>query len=1092
MKILNLKFKNINSLSGENIIDFTSPIFTNDGLFAITGKTGAGKSSILDAISLALYGKTPRVSISGTENDVMTRGEKDCFSEVIFEVGGKKWKSTWKQEKNRNGNLKPVSRVIADGDDQIIADQVRACETTIEELLGLSFEQFTKVIMLAQGSFAAFLQANNNEKGELLEQITGTEIYAEISKKVFERNRIEKDKLERIIIELDAIKILSEDEIENLNIELSEFEQLISKNHENLSKMESAKKWLTDIDNLQKQVDLAKQKLPVLEEKLKSAYESFNNSEAVLKSAKEEKIGQELIFIKVRELDTKINEKDKLLKPLNDLMEKLEKSRNDLFRNQRSIESDLKEAQNLFEKKQEWIINHNKYEELVTNYSAIEKDNDQLDGLYKELDKQKKNLKDLEKEYFKKENSLNDLNQLFADCNIKLTEKTSELEENNSSLGKLLENRDLSEIIQEKDKISLIINKCSLLIDIQTQIEKSTTEVKELANKIINIDNAIADLKPKIDNEKGLIILLDQQINILSENINLTKTIQSLESHRKHLKDGEACPLCGSLEHPFALGNIPQIGEKEQNLKLLNKQYKEAVDEIQMKEKNQAKFVSDLNNLKGNMNKEEKYIEENFKKQNEIMIELNNLCNEYAFSREVSSKELIDIRNQKQSEYIHLEQILKNATNIKNKIKKLQNVEIPKLQNEKQIAEKLRNEAETSKKLIEQELKNLEENYLINLEKFKYEHDKLFQQFNYYSVKDIVELNNCLKDWIENKKQLEDLSNKISHIKNNIMIKNKDLESLLNNLEEKQFEKQAIERERYLLVEERLTIFSNKSVDDEEQKLKQHVEQLEKIKERAELDKNNILTELEKNKAIISEKDELLKTIKKEEITNKNIDEINIELNNIKKQLDDLSQRIGANKQALKSNAESIKNSEKKIENREQQKAICRKWGKLNELIGSGDGKKYRNFAQSLTFEHLINISNRQLKKMSERYLLKRSGNSNNPFDLFVVDKFQNNEERTAKNLSGGEKFIISLTLALGLANMASKNMRIDTMFIDEGFGTLDSDYLDVALNALSNLQNEGKIIGVISHLAELKERIATHIEVLPSGNGHSKIQIKF
>ena len=164
----------------------------------------------------------------------------------------------------------------------------------------------------------------------------------------------------------------------------------------------------------------------------------------------------------------------------------------------------------------------------------------------------------------------------------------------------------------------------------------------------------------------------------------------------------------------------------------------------------------------------------------------------------------------------------------------------------------------------------------------------------------------------------------------------------------------------------------------------------------------------------------------------------------------------------------------------------------MNELIGSSDGKKYRNFAQALTFEHLTHLSNLQLQKMSDRYLLRQTGDVSNPFELSVIDKFQNNEERTAQNLSGGEKFIVSLALALGLASMAGKNMSIDTMFVDEGFGTLDSDYLDIALNTLSNLQNEGKIIGVISHLNELKERIATHIEIIPSGGGHSKIQLTY
>lgn len=183
MRILKLKFKNINSLAGENEIDFTSPVFTNDGLFAITGKTGAGKSSILDAISIALYGKTPRVDITGSENPVMTRGEKDSYSEVVFEVNGRVWKSSWSQERTRNNTLKQVRRSIADAEDRIIADQARTCDTEIVSIMGLTFEQFTKVILLAQGSFAAFLKAKQNEKGELLEQITGTEIYGIIRKR---------------------------------------------------------------------------------------------------------------------------------------------------------------------------------------------------------------------------------------------------------------------------------------------------------------------------------------------------------------------------------------------------------------------------------------------------------------------------------------------------------------------------------------------------------------------------------------------------------------------------------------------------------------------------------------------------------------------------------------------------------------------------------------------------------------------------------------------------------------------------------------------------------------------------------------------
>jgi exonuclease SbcC len=225
MKILSLAFKNINSLVGENYIDFTDPIFANDGIFAITGKTGAGKSSILDAIALALYGKTPRVDVTGNDNPVMTRGEKDCYAEITFEVDGKKWKSAWKQERTRTGNLKPVSRQIADINDKIIADQVRTCDTKIVEIVGLTFEQFTKVVMLAQGSFTAFLQADKNDKGELLEQITGTEIYGEISRKVFERSKNETQKLQNIKLELEQIKVLSQEEKSNLTAEIESLQK---------------------------------------------------------------------------------------------------------------------------------------------------------------------------------------------------------------------------------------------------------------------------------------------------------------------------------------------------------------------------------------------------------------------------------------------------------------------------------------------------------------------------------------------------------------------------------------------------------------------------------------------------------------------------------------------------------------------------------------------------------------------------------------------------------------------------------------------------------------------------------------------------
>ncbi len=170
----------------------------------------------------------------------------------------------------------------------------------------------------------------------------------------------------------------------------------------------------------------------------------------------------------------------------------------------------------------------------------------------------------------------------------------------------------------------------------------------------------------------------------------------------------------------------------------------------------------------------------------------------------------------------------------------------------------------------------------------------------------------------------------------------------------------------------------------------------------------------------------------------------------------------------------------------EAQKRECARWDRLHELIGSADGKKYRNFAQGLTFEIMISHANRQLQKMTDRYLLIRD--EAQPLELNVIDNYQGGEVRSTKNLSGGESFIVSLSLALGLSQMASKNVRVDSLFLDEGFGTLDEESLETALETLGSLQQDGKLIGVISHVPALKERIGTQIQITTSTGGRSVI----
>ena len=878
MKILNLKFKNINSLSGENEIDFTNPVFTNEGLFAITGKTGAGKSSILDAISLAFYGKTPRVDITGSENAVMTKGEKDCFAEITFEVAGKKWKSSWKQERARTGTLKPVNRQIADFNNKIIADQVRSCDAEIIKILGLTFEQFTKVIMLAQGSFAAFLQADKNDKGQLLEQITGTEIYAEISKIVFERNRTEKDKLDKISLELEAIKILTEEEIEILTNENTVIEKEKLQVDEELQKIEKAKKWLSDVSNLQTQINQAKEKLPELEEKTKTAKETFEKSELALKTAKSEQRNQEPIFKRVRELDTKISEKEKLLNPILTAISDLTKSKTELSKTIDSQNSELKKSEASLNEKQRWITDNKKYEDLVSNYSAIEKENQLLVDSSKEIEKQNSEIADLHNKLKSKISVTTKAAEVFNEKSEKLNAKTKELETKRTELAELLGGKELSKLQTEKENIANFGLQIKSLIDVENSIEESQKEIENLDEKLKQFEKSNTELAKSITADKKTIENFEQQINLLDENIKLTKTIQSLDEHRHNLKDGEECPLCGALEHPFAKGNIPKIGEKEKELASLKKQLQETNSTLQQNEKKLERLVSDNKNDSENKTKAKNILTKNTEKQKEILAELKSINSTFSIPKGENKIERLNEKLvQKQDKLKELNKLIEQATNSETVISNLRDKEIPVLQKEKEEATAYKNEAEKTQKLAEQGLKDKQESANKSQEKYKVENEEFLKKLKKYSVENIETLKKYLDFWNENKKQTEELTNQITTLKGNIAVNNKEFENQTKSLESKQKEKQNIDIEKQELEVERKVIFEDKSVDVEENRLKKLVEDSESSKTKAEQEKTDTDKKLAENKAIVTEKEKDLLNTQEQQITEKTNEELQSE-----------------------------------------------------------------------------------------------------------------------------------------------------------------------------------------------------------------------
>ncbi|MBK8327831.1 MAG: hypothetical protein IPL02_12900 [Moraxellaceae bacterium] len=171
----------------------------------------------------------------------------------------------------------------------------------------------------------------------------------------------------------------------------------------------------------------------------------------------------------------------------------------------------------------------------------------------------------------------------------------------------------------------------------------------------------------------------------------------------------------------------------------------------------------------------------------------------------------------------------------------------------------------------------------------------------------------------------------------------------------------------------------------------------------------------------------------------------------------------------------------------QKQQQLSELWAQLNDVIGSSDGKKFRNAAQQMTLDVLLSYTNAHLKDLAKRYRLERVKDS---LTLQVIDSDMGDEVRSVHSLSGGESFLVSLALALGLASLSSQRVQVESLFIDEGFGSLDADTLRVAMDALDILQGQGRKVGVISHVAEMTERIPTQIQVIKGAGGHSKVKI--
>ncbi len=1073
MKILELRFKNLNSLYGEWVIDFTDPEYVSNGIFALTGPTGAGKSTILDAICLALYGATPRLGkITKSGNEIMSRQTGECYAEVLFESQAGRFRCHWEQRRARKkaeGNLQDQEHQIVDADTgKPIETKKSLVGGVIEEKTGMDFDRFTRSILLTQGGFDTFLKADVEQKSKILEQITGTEIYSEISRRVHERQRDEREKLNILNAETSGIVILEPEQEKEIQDDLTSKQKQETELTGKSTETGKAITWLTTIEDLKKEI------LSLTDEaaKLKTDTEAFKPERTKLEQAIKA-ASLDGTYVSVTSLRKQQADDQTSLKTDEAALPELEASANT------QVET-LKVAEQLTLKAKE---------ELKTAAPLIQK----IRSLDQKLAEQTKAVSEGTDACAKEAAKI----ETDKQARVKEQEKRTATEKTLEAAELYLKEnaRDewlVSGLAGVEEQFVNLLAKQQELTQKETALKKADTAVTDAAKKMEAASKQCGLKKQDLETagknlqqgKDALSELLGDRLlreyrtekETLLREMAFIKKIEELEDHRAKLEDGKPCPLCGSTEHPFAEGNVPVPDEIEQKIESLTKLINKAEDqEAAIKKLEQAdttarKNLNDSEKLETDAINDKKAAEKSLTELKDALTKLRIGFEELKLA--VSGKlEPLGITEIRSSE---VEALLES---LKSRLKAWQEQVKQKTDIEKQIAA-IDSEVKRLDAVIDTQVKALAEKQ-DNLERLKKElTDGTDERKQLYGDKkpddEESRLNKAIADSEKAEKKARDLN---TELQQKLTTAKTHVESLKKRIEQRSPELKKAE-----------TNFSAALIPagfaDEKAFLEARLphQERESLSSRAkELDDAG--TEL---KAKQKDRETRLSTETAKKLTDKTLEELEPQFKEFEESLKKLRDAVAGLKHKLNENTAAKERIKEKQSAIEAQKKECHRWEKLHGLIGSADGKKYRNFAQGLTFELMVSHANRQLEKMTDRYLLIRD--EQQPLELNVVDNYQAGEIRSTKNLSGGESFIVSLTLALGLSKMASRKVRVDSLFLDEGFGTLDEEALETALETLSGLQQDSKLIGIISHVSALKERISTQINITPVSGGRSSL----
>lgn len=1157
MKICKVFIRNLNSLKGEFTLDFESDPLKECGLFAITGPTGAGKSTILDAITLAVYGRSPRmekISKGDLEKSggVLSYGTREACAEVEFICNHKRYLSHWSISVNRNDKLNDYKYTISELPEGKQLNRTRKdTENLIPEITGLSYEQFTRTILLAQGDFARLLEAGSAERYQLMEKITGETLYRELGIQAFNRNKNLILELEKLELKNGSIQVLSEIERQELEIQNSELEihqqklksEIEFRSQEmgiysEILRIQSELKVLQDI---QYQLEIKTSELKPDREKFESWQKILPLSPEYQKLISQEQKYAELVsaFSKITSSRTHLVEAQKKsdysIAQLFQLSPDTEHFRKDLIQKLQDLQGLLQEQEKEKEKYAEiekqiiaerntFISEKSKSDEQEKKLTLIKSELVQIQTWLDEhahisgAEKEISRLEILAAQIVHAEQKWRDLYiqtqlPLHAEPGNIVREKLNILHAEVAHWSGIIHDHNSAHTESELQSVFSALNLIPQLISISENILRLSAQEKELLDKKSVIEKKLPEYKIVYEEMQVEIQRRETELEGILETQKELNSVRSLDELRKTLQKDHPCPLCGSSHHPGVHAYIEALHtqamaekQKRSELEQIRSQFSDLKSQIRLNETELPELCSTI----------EKIQKEISDLKSEFNLKKSDTFSEYNFNSAAELHDLYSNQNKRYAELQKIQEAFQTLQKLNLQLRDLNYVS-ELIQQWSQDSENLRSELTywvpaTSEISPEQILKSLKadiqqyagfvqkaseltqevsalsglwEGYKRSLETIAARGKELntvlsaiqykIEQFgNLISVYPAVqnpsayslELNTR---WKEFDTRLADLEERENQLSQEIQAVQKNIADLSALFIHKLKDKNIMSRTEY----ESLQI-SDSEAESLARILRSHDESLHQNKIEIE-SRTRRMTEIMPESGVIPD-----------------VEVLQQQLEEKSRERDLVLNRAGSIRTRLQEDAVNRNQQAGLLAEIELFKQKMLPWHDLNDLMGDAKGETFNSFAQKLTLRFMLLQANANLELMSDRYMLSMPLAGEDENSLYVVDAYLGNIRRAAdKTLSGGEKFLVSLALALGLSDLSAGKIQISNLFIDEGFGSLDPDTLEKAVGILENLQQRrGRTIGIISHVNELKERILVQVQVEPKNNGSSSMSV--